>query len=311
MWLKIIILIVGIFIIAKSADLFVDGACGIARRFGMSPLLIGMVIVGFGTSVPEMLVSASSSLQGSPSLALGNAYGSNIANIALILGVAALINPIKVDPSIMKKELPSLCGATLLSVLLIRDGEISRIDAVIMLVVFVGLMIFQSIGKKSEFEEDADNQKTLSAARSACYLFFGLVLLIASSEALVWAAKGIAVEIGISELIIGLTIIAVGTSLPELASSVAAARKNEHEVALGNVIGSNFFNTLCVVGIAAAITSLPADDPRILSRDIVVMSILTLMLFYFAARKKISRPAGAFLLVLYVAYNVMLAFKMI
>lgn len=310
MWIQAVVLIVSLLVLAWSADKFVDGACGVAKFFGLSPFLIGMVIVGFGTSAPEMLVSATSALSGSPSIALGNAYGSNIANIALILGVAAIVNPIKVDRALMKKELPFLLLTIPLTVVLILDGQISRIDAIILLAVFLVIMVISSLGKKEELSEDAENGGKVSIIKSLFLLVMGLTLLISSSKALVWAAQEIAVSLGISELIIGLTIVALGTSLPELASSVSAARKNEHEVAFGNVVGSNLFNTLCVVGIAAAIAPV-ASDPKILMRDMPVVAVLTLLLFVFAARQKISRISGVFLVAVYFAYNTLIALGII
>ena len=310
MWIQAVVLIVSLLVLAWSADKFVDGACGVAKFFGLSPFLIGMVIVGFGTSAPEMLVSATSALEGSPSIALGNAYGSNIANIALILGVAAIVNPIKVDRALMKKELPFLLITIPLTVVLILDGQISRIDAIILLAVFLVIMVISSLGKKEELSEDAENGGKVSIIKSLFLLVMGLTLLISSSKALVWAAQEIAVSLGISELIIGLTIVALGTSLPELASSVSAARKNEHEVAFGNVVGSNLFNTLCVVGIAAAIAPV-ASDPKILLRDMPVVALLTLLLFVFAARQKISRISGVFLVAVYFAYNTLIALGII
>ena len=310
MWIQALVLIVSLFVLAWSADKFVDGACGVAKYFGISPFLIGMVIVGFGTSAPEMLVSATSALEGSPSLALGNAYGSNIANIALILGVAAIVNPIKVEKTLLKKELPFLLLTIPITVVLILDGGISRIDAIILLAVFLVIMVISSFGKKQELSEEGENEEKVSIIKSLFLLVLGLSLLISSSKALVWAAKDIAKWLGISELIIGLTIVALGTSLPELASSVSAARKNEHEVAFGNVVGSNLFNTLCVVGIAAAIKPVLAD-PKILLRDIPIVSVLTLLLFVFAARQKISRFSGILLVAVYFAYNTLLALKII
>ena len=310
MWIQALVLIISLLVLAWSADKFVDGACGVAKFFRISPFLIGMVIVGFGTSAPEMLVSATSALEGSPSLALGNAYGSNIANIALILGVAAIVNPIKVDRTLMKKELPFLLLTIPLTVVLILDGNISRIDAIILLAAFLVIMVISSFGKREEFAEEAENGGKVSIFRSTFRLIAGLALLISSSKALVWAAQGIAVWLGISELIIGLTIVALGTSLPELASSVSAARKNEHEVAFGNVVGSNLFNTLCVVGIAAIIAPV-ASDQKILLRDIPIVSVLTLLLFVFAARRKISRFSGVLLVVVYFVYNTLLALKII
>lgn len=309
MWLQGVVLIVSLLVLAWSADRFVDGSCGLARILGVSPFLIGMIIVGFGTSAPEMLVSAVSAFEGSPDIALGNAYGSNITNVLLILGVAAIVNPIKVDFSVVKKELPFLAGTIILTVFLILDGLISRINAVSMLVLFIPIMVISSLGKKEE-QSDDETGKNESLPKSIFRILFGLALLVGSSRALVWAAKDIATALGISELIIGLTIVALGTSLPELAASVSAARKNEHGVAFGNVVGSNLFNTMCVVGIAGTITPVTVD-PKILTRDLPAVALVTLFLFIFGIRKQISRVSGVFLVVLYVVYTVLLGMKVI
>ena len=309
MWLQGIVLIVSLLLLAWSADKFVDGSCGLARFLGVSPFLIGMIIVGFGTSAPEMLVSAISAFEGSPDIALGNAYGSNITNVLLILGVAAIVNPIKVDFSVVKKELPFLAGTIILTVFLILDDFISRINAITMLVLFVPIMVISSLGKKEEQIEENDGKKE-SLPRSIFWIIFGLALLVGSSRALVWAAKDIATALGISELIIGLTIVALGTSLPELAASVSAARKNEHGVAFGNVVGSNLFNTMCVVGIAGSISPVTVD-PKILTRDLPATAIVTLFLFIFGIRKEISRVSGIFLVALYIVYTLLLGLKVI
>jgi cation:H+ antiporter len=267
-----------------------------------------MIIVGFGTSAPEMLVSAISAFEGSPDIALGNAYGSNITNVLLILGVAAIVNPIEVDFSVVKKELPFLAGTIILTVFLVLDGFISRLNAITMLVLFIPIMVISSLGKKEEQEEESGKKESL--IKSVCLIIFGLVLLVSSSRALVWAAKDIALALGVSELIIGLTIVALGTSLPELAASVSAARKNEHGVAFGNVVGSNLFNTMCVVGIAGAITPVTVD-PKILTRDLPAVAIVTLFLFIFGIRRKIDRFSGIFLVAFYIAYTVLLGLKIV
>ena len=308
MWLQGIVLIVSLLVLAWSADRFVDGSCGLAHYLGVSPFLIGMVIVGFGTSAPEMLVSAVSAFEGSPDIALGNAYGSNITNVLLILGVAAIVNPIEVDFSVVKKELPFLAGTIVLTVFLILDGFISCINAISMLVLFIPIMVISSLGKKEEQEEDSGKKESLP--KSIFWILFGLALLVGSSRALVWAAKDIAIALGVSELIIGLTIVALGTSLPELAASVSAARKNEHGVAFGNVVGSNLFNTMCVVGIAGAITPITVD-PKILTRDLPATAIVTLFLFIFGIRRKIDRVSGVLLVAIYIVYSALLAFKIV
>jgi cation:H+ antiporter len=282
----------------------------------MPPLLIGMVVVGFGTSAPEMVVSAMSSLAGNPGIALGNAYGSNITNIALILGLTALISPIAVHSRVLKKELPILTAVTGLTAVLIWDGEITRPDAVILLLVFAGLMgwtVWQGMQRKTDALGSEMNQelesKTMPLGRAVFWLIAGLVLLIVSSRILVWAAVTIAHFFGVSDLIIGLTIVAIGTSLPELASSLIATRKGEHDIALGNVLGSNLFNTLAVVGIAGAIHPMQVA-PEVFSRDILVMTVLTLSLFLFGygfrGPGRINRIEGGLLAGSFAGYTILL-----
>jgi cation:H+ antiporter len=305
--------ILGLALLVWSADHFVEGSSFTARHFGMPPLLIGMVIVGFGTSVPEMVVSALAASQGNSGIALGNAYGSNITNIALILGVTALISPIAVHSEVLRKELPILTVVTALAGWQIWDGEITRFDAIVLLGVFGVLMawtIRQGVRKKedalgSEMEQELQVH-AMPIRRAVFWLVVGLVLLIVSSRILVWGAVEIAHGFGISDLIIGLTIVAVGTSLPELASSVIAARKGEHDIALGNILGSNLFNTLAVVGIAGAIHPL-AVGPEVFSHDILVMAALTLSLFAIGyglrGPGRINRIEGAVLLASYLGYT--------
>ncbi|WP_027716537.1 calcium/sodium antiporter [Desulfuromonas sp. TF] len=303
----------GLALLVWSADRFVEGSASTARHFGMPPLLIGMVIVGFGTSAPEMVVSAISAMQGNPGIALGNAYGSNITNIALILGVTALLSPIVVHSQVLRKELPILAGITALAAWQIYDGEITRIDALVLLGVFAGLMgwtIWQGMQKRpdvlgSEMEQELD-VRAMPLRRAVAWLVVGLILLIASSRILVWGAVTVAHGFGVSDLIIGLTVVAVGTSLPELASSVIAARKGEHDIALGNILGSNLFNTLAVVGIAGAIHPLTVG-PEVFSRDIMVMAALTVSLFIigygFRGAGRINRFEGTALLACYIGYT--------
>ncbi|NOY12472.1 MAG: calcium/sodium antiporter [Deltaproteobacteria bacterium] len=303
----------GLALLIWSADRFVDGAVATALHAGMPTLLIGMVIIGFGTSAPEMVVSAFSAAQGNPGLALGNAYGSNITNIALILGLTALINPIEVKSSILRKELPILVAVTLLAISQLVDGRISRSDAWVLLGVFavlIGWSIWQGLQHRQDSLE-ADMDVTLKVApmplkRALIWLFLGILLLMLSSRVLVWGAVEIARAFGLSDLIIGLTVVALGTSLPELASALAATRKGEHDLALGNVLGSNLFNTLAVVGIAGAIDPMQVP-PEVLWRDSAVMGGLTLALFVVGigvrGPGRINRWEGAGLLAVYFIYN--------
>lgn len=318
MLLAIAALIGGLILLVWSADKFVDGAAGTAAHAGMPPLLIGMVIVGFGTSAPEMVVSALAALEGNPSLALGNAYGSNISNIALILGVVAVISPIAINSAVLRKELPVLTVITLLAGYQLMDGQISRLDAWILIGLLAALMgwsIYSAMTGKGDVlggeVETELAEHPLPLKMALFWLVVGLILLVVSSRALVWGAVFIAQSLGVSDLIIGLTIVAIGTSLPELASSIAAVRKNEHDIAFGNVLGSNLFNTLGVVGIAGAISPM-AVEQDVLIRDWSLMMGLTLVLFVmgyglWGRKGHVTRSNGIGLLIVYVAYMAYLA----
>ena len=319
--LPAVAIIFGLILLVWSADRFVDGAAATARYAGMPSLLIGMVIIGFGTSAPELVVSVISASQGNPGLALGNAYGSNIANIALILGLTALINPIEVHSSVVKKEIPILLGVTLLAAGQLVDGDISRLDAWVLLVVFALLMGWSILvgmkNRQDSLEGDVDVKlevHPMPLKSALLWLFLGLVLLVASSRVLVWGAIGIAKAFGVSDLIIGLTVVAIGTSLPELASSLAASNKNEHELALGNVLGSNLFNTLAVVGLAGVIHPLQVGA-EVLRRDCLVMGLLTLSLLPMAMRFKrpprINRIEGLLLVAAYCCYTGYLVYQVL
>ncbi len=309
-------ILAGLALLVWSADRFVEGSAAAAGHFGMPPLLIGMVVVGFGTSAPEMVVSALAASQGNPGLALGNAYGSNITNIALILGITAVIAPIAVHSQVMRKELPILALVTLAAAWLLFDGELSRLDAAGLLVLFallLGWSIWSGMRKTDDaFANEMDAELAahpMPIRKAMLWLVVGLVLLIISSRVLVWGAVDLATRFGVSDLVIGLTIVAIGTSLPELASSIIAARKGEHDLALGNILGSNLFNTLAVVGIAGSIAPMAVAN-EVLIRDIPVMVGLTLALFVLGygvrGPGRINRVEGAGLLAVFVGYTVYL-----
>ena len=313
MLFPILAIVVGLALLVWSAELFIHAAKSVAQRFGMPPLLIGMIIIGFGTSAPEMVVSALSASQGNPGLALGNAIGSNITNIALILGITAVIRPIAVHSTVLKKELPILAAATLLMLLLLLDDSIDLFDALLLLTAFVayaGWSIFEgNRAKRDSYGASVDQslcEPEGPMIRSVVRLVIGLALLVGSSQLLVWGAVEFAQAFGVSDMIIGLTVVAVGTSLPELASSVVAARKGDHEIAFGNVIGSNLFNTLAVTGIAGSVHTIDAD-PAVLVRDMPVLVALTLGLFLlgygFKGDGRINRFEGALLLACFIGYT--------
>lgn len=323
MTLYLLAIIAGFALLVWSADKFVEGAAATAKHLGMPTLLIGIIIVGFGTSAPEMVVSAIAAYEGNPSLALGNALGSNIVNIALILGVTALVAPIAVHSNIVKKEIPLLIFIVLFAGYLLLDGNLTFTEGILLLVGFftlIGWSIYAAIkGKGDTLEDDVKSEleeQSMSLKLGIIWLIVGLVLLIASSRVLVWGAVGVATEFGVSDLIIGLTIVALGTSLPELAASIIAARKGEHDIAIGNVVGSNMFNLLAVIGIATVINPMSSISPEVLYRDWIIMFILTiallLMAYGFKGKEgRINRVEGTILVVCYIAYNTYLGMSLI
>ncbi|MBK6547028.1 MAG: calcium/sodium antiporter [Arcobacter sp.] len=315
--------VLGFALLVWSADRFVDGAASTAKHLGMPSLLIGILIVGFGTSAPEMVVSAIAAYEGNPALALGNAIGSNIVNIALILGITAIVAPIAVNSKIVKKEIPLLLLIVLFTGYLLLDNTLTLFEGVILLAGFFALVLwsvfaaFRSRGDSFEDQMDIElNEDIMSLKVGIMWLVFGLILLIASSRLLVWGAVGVANSFGVSDLIIGLTIVALGTSLPELAASVIAARKGEHDIAIGNVVGSNMFNLLAVIGIAVVIAPMNNIPLEVLQRDWIIMLLLTIALFVMAygfkgRNGRINRVEGTILILCYVAYNTYLGMSLV
>ena len=330
LWLSIVCVIGGLAVLAWSANAFVDGASAVAKALGVSPFIIGMVIIGFGTSAPELCVSALSGATGHSDLSLGNAYGSCVFNIAVILGVAALIKPLVVKPSVVFVAVPSLVAIALLSCFLVTTGNgFSRVDGFILLGVFAVLLpaycwFDQSQKKKADADgalgeralPDDGHFKTMPLWKGWLLLVLGLAFLVGSSHVLVWGCVDLARTIGVSELLIGLTVVSVGTSLPELASAVASARKGEHEFVLGNIVGSNFVNTLAVVGLAGAISPFKNISPYLLSRDLPMMVVMSVSIAVFGLNyrkpsepKAIGRVAGALWLLFFAAYMGMMLWQ--
>ena len=308
--------IAGLIILVWSADKFVIGAAATARRLGMSQLMVGLTIVAMGTSAPEMFVSAMAALDGAGNLAIGNALGSNITNIALVLGITALISPIPLQKKLLKKELPLLILVSLIGGLTLADLELNLTDAIILfsaMIVALYLMFLDSSesGASVVEEDEAAEIESTPMKRAVLELVIGLAALMFSSKLLVWGATGIAHAYGVSDLIIGLTIVAIGTSLPELAASVASALKGHHDIAIGNVIGSNVFNLLTVMPIPGLL-AVTAVEPMALYRDYSVMMALTLallVLFLISYRKGfIGRLSGLFLTASFTGYMLTLYF---
>ena len=310
MLLPCLAIIVGLVVLVWSADRFVLGAAATAKHLGMSPLLIGMTIVSLGTSAPEIFVSLTASLNGAGTLAIGNALGSNIANIGLVLGITALIAPLPIQSRMMRKEIPILLLVTVIAGLVLQDLGISLIDGIIMLICLVVTLFWlfnesadEGIGGLDE--EEAEAMGKLTTKQSIFWMIIGLIALVISAKLLVWGAVDVARFFGISELVIGLTIVAIGTSLPELAASVTSALKGHHDIAIGNVVGSNIFNLLAVMPIPGLIAYTQVQEMA-LYRDYGTMLLLTLLLiafiYGFRRSKRIGRAAGGVLLLAYVSY---------
>ncbi len=310
-------IVTGLAVLVWSADRFVDGAASIARQLGVSSMIIGITIIGFGTSAPEILISVIAVLEQTPDIAIGNALGSNIANIGLILGITALVMPLPIAREILNQEFPLLLLATAVMSWCLYDGVLDTLDGALLLTL-LALMLWYLVkahqrnpaASASEIELANDIEEELGLLSASGWVFAGLVLLVGSSKLLIWGATGIAHQLGISELIIGLTIVALGTSLPELAASIASIKKNEPDLAIGNIIGSNLFNSLAVIGIPATITSFSISRLAV-TRDLPVVIAITL-LFYGLSRfpaagaQNLSRLKGLCLLSAFVIYQVYL-----
>lgn len=310
---NILLVIAGLVLLTWGADRFVHGAASAARNLGIAPLLIGLTVVAFATSAPEILVSIVAATQNEPGLAIGNAIGSNIVNIGLVLGITAMIRPIKLESATLRREMPALLAVSLLTVSLFLDSYLSRIDGAVMLTGLVIVMVWLvRLGIRSGVNDpikrdfEAEIPTDVTTPMALVWLAVGLGTLLVGADLLVDGAIGIAKMLGISEVVIGILVVALGTSLPELAVSLASALKGEYGLAIGNIVGSNIFNLLAVIGIAATIEP-SALAPSVLSLHIFVMVAFTLVLFAmtydYDGRAELSRLEGAALLVAFIAYD--------
>ena len=309
MAIQLLLLVAGFVMLVKGADLFVDGASGIATKFGIPQLVIGLTIVAMGTSAPEAAVSITAAFGGSADITIGNIVGSNILNILIILGISALVYPLAVQKSTLIVDIPVVLLATVVLYLLGFDGNISRIDAVIMLVIFAAYLSYLFIGAKKEASlqkaENTDAEenaaKEISLLKASIFTVIGLALIIGGSNFVVNSATAIATALGLSQRFIGLTIVALGTSLPELFTSVTAALKKNSDIAIGNIVGSNIFNLLFIVGLSGVIIPVPfAEGFRF---DMIVSGVAAAALLLFCLpKKKLPRFAGAIMLLGYVLY---------
>ncbi len=323
----ILVILIGFTLLAWSANRFVNAAAAFARHLGISPLIVGLTIVGFGTSVPELVISAIAALDENTNLAIGNAIGSNIANIGLVLGFTALIAPMTIASSILKREYPLMLAAMALVFVVLLDGMLALYEGMILFacmsavtawIVYTGIQEGRNIpgtsddALETEFESKLAMDDIMPSLNAALWLLAGSILLVVSSKMLVWGATAIASSLGISDLIIGLTIIAIGTSLPEVAASIAGVLNNENDIAIGNVLGSNIFNSLGVLGLPAIIHPTTVNT-EVLFRDLPVMIcmaiILYILLYSHKGKPALSRTSGFSLLSLYLAYLVILKFQ--
>ncbi|WP_416678776.1 calcium/sodium antiporter [Candidatus Pseudothioglobus sp. Uisw_016] len=299
MLLPILSLLAGFILLMWSADTFTDNGAKIARIFNISPLVIGLLIFGFGTSAPEMLVSGLAAYDGHPEMSIGNAFGSNIFNIGLVLGVTAIILPITVEKSVIKKEWLFLFLSTLIVGFLLLDGFLSFTDGLILISLLTLFLINVFRESKKNNLTDSDsleiNSQKNDKGRTWLLLIVSLIVLVSSARLVVWGGTSLALSFGVSDLIIGLTVVALGTSLPELAVSISSALKKQHQMVIGNIIGSNLFNTLGVLAIPGLI--LPFQiPPEVMSRDYFFMLMFTLLVVILSMRLKISRFGGFILL---------------
>ena len=322
--LDILILIVGFAALIKGADMFVDGSSGLARTFRVPSVIIGLTIVAMGTSAPELAVSTSAAIQGSNEIAISNVVGSNMCNLLVVLGVCAVIKSMDVDSNIMKRDYPLSVGLTALLLAFAggtaifsgklfhmemeaNAGIISRFAAIVLLIIFVSYIIYL-IWDARKHPVDEENLPTMPVWKSLIFIIIGIACIIGGGQAVVFSAKEIARIVGMSETLIGLTIVAVGTSLPELVTSVVASKKGENGMAVGNVVGSNIFNILFILGVSAAIRPISVNAAS--GYDLMILlavSILTLLLI--GRSRRLSKKEGVFMVGVYVAYMVFAALR--
>jgi len=305
MLLEILYVVIGVAMVLYGADRLTEGAASLARRMKVPEIIIGLTIVAAGTSAPELFVSVVSALNGTPDLAVGNVVGSNTMNAMLIVGVAAMVAPMTISRSTVRKDIPFSVGASLLLLLLAFDSYLGLVDGLLLLAGFAIFMTYTLMqarqGNGAESAADATTVAPRSPWLSAGFIVLGLVLLVSGSDLFVSAASNIATQMGVSEGVIGLTVVAGGTSLPELATSVVAARKGQSAIAIGNVIGSNVFNILLILGLTATISPLPIEGITSVDMGVMLLSVVLVWLFS-RTRYTVERWEGASLVVGYLAY---------
>lgn len=302
MWAQVVLLIFGIVVVLKSADWLTNGAVGLATKLGISQIVIGLTIVAIGTSMPEFFVSIVSAIKGTPDLAVGNIVGSNIFNVLLIVGVAATVAPIAIQRATVRRDIPIAIVASIILTFMMLDDNISRIDALILFAAFIAFIWITLRNSKNDAnEKDASTEKVIPTWKSVLFIIFGLVGLVLGSNIFVDNASSLAHGWGISDAVIGLTIVAGGTSLPELATSAVAARKGDSGIAIGNVLGSNVFNILMILGLTGIISPMHIQNITYIDMAVMVISMALFWLFSFT-KLRVERWEGCVLIACFLGY---------
>ena len=302
MWAQVLLLIFGIVVVLKSADWLTNGAVGLANKLGISQIVIGLTIVAIGTSMPEFFVSIVSAIKGTPDLAVGNIVGSNIFNVLLIVGVAATVAPIAIQRATVRRDIPIAIVASIMLTFMMLDDNISRIDALILFAAFIAFIWITLRNSKNDAnEKDASTEKVIPTWKSVLFIIFGLVGLVLGSNIFVDNASSLAHGWGISDAVIGLTIVAGGTSLPELATSAVAARKGDSGIAIGNVLGSNVFNILMILGLTGIISPMHIQNITYIDMAVMVISMALFWLFSFT-KLRVERWEGCVLIACFLGY---------
>lgn len=317
MILMIVLLVAGIVLLVKGADLFVDGACDLSEKLKIPAYLVGLTVVAFGTSLPEAAVSITAAIDGSNEIAIGNVIGSNVFNTLMVLGFSALITPVMVKKDMFKRDFPFciIITALLLAMLALPVGQtasLSRIEGIILLVIFAAFMAYSIIlGKKEghEVTETENEKREISIYRCLIYIALGIAGVVAGGTLTVNGAKMMAAALGMSETVIGLTVVAIGTSLPELVTSMVAAKKNQNDIAVGNVIGSNIFNILFILGISSTISPIVPNDAFVVTDAIVLTGVMLFTFITTLPKKRINRLTGIAMILIYVAYTAFLLIR--
>lgn len=300
--IQVILLIIGFVFLIKGSDFFVDGASSVASLLKIPTIIVGLTIVAFGTSAPEAAVSITSSLTGSNAMAVSNVIGSNLFNILMVIGVSALLGDLLMEKDVLNKDLPFLMGITiLLSIFIFIGWNITNIEGIVLLVLLIAYVVYLIRNAQKSSDANAVEKPKLSLPKSIVFIIVGLAGIILGGDLVVNSASSIAMALGMSETLVGLTIVAIGTSLPELVTSLTALKKGENQLVIGNVIGSNIFNILFVLGASSAISAIPLNSSMII--DVVFMILVTILCFIFGkTQEKYDKKEGIILVLLFIAY---------